>query len=653
MGRAERWHTHLTSPWLRRGLVSAALLAALALWVEPQAIAAEVRRFAAEWVVLALVISTLQVMLCAWRWQFTAGLIDVPLRFAYALREYYLALLVNQLLPGGVLGDAGRAHRHASQAHSKGRAWRAVIIERASGQVAVVVLTLMALLLSPLWHAALGGALITVVGLSAFATLAAVGVSGWLLRQRFGLWLARLPHWCQALARDLRRGLLRRGVWPQQLLSSLVIVLSYGLVMVCAARAIGVALPALQVLALTPVLLLAMLIPFSVAGWGLREGAAAGVWALVGLPPAQGVAVSLAYGVLVLLASLPGIWVALSRRANAQPSNGGIPQPQVEQGVVTTAESARGRAQRTLKGLNGRHFQPGSAGANQQRSDQQMQSVNGARLDKLRHRNTATLDQHPRQALCGQQVDNIMGGELTVAVQRQYTAFNVGQARRCRQLRPYLFAHNMQRRRAIAIQQRQVAGNTTAGIQHHARRVSTADVAHGQLRIIGAGGSRADDHGIDQGAQAVQMNQAFMAIDVVGVAALRGDAAIQTLPQLGHYPCRSTGQRRQAVKQLPRLGGDGLSGLPLAGWRQGDRYTASVPMTQRQQPLPGIGQRNRVDIGVGHDASVLKNPPHHAGAIGASASSSGQPFVQFKTNSFAQACATPLVRTPGGLHVPD
>ncbi len=626
---------------LRRVVVSLALLGAVAMWVEPQAIVAEVQRFSAEWVVLALAISTLQIMLCAWRWQFTAGLIDVPLRFAYALREYYLALLVNQLLPGGVLGDAGRAHRHATQAQSRGRAWRAVIIERASGQVAVVMLTLTALLFSPLWHAALGGAVITAVGLSALAALAAIIVSGLLLRQRFSPWLAGLPSWCQALARDVRRGLLRRGVWPQQLLSSLAIVLSYGLVMVCAARAIGVELPSLQVLALTPVLLLAMLIPFSVAGWGLREGAAAGVWALVGLPPAQGVAVSLAYGVLVLLASLPGIWVALSRREKAQPSGGGIPQSQVEQRVVTAAESPHGRAQRTLKGLNRRHLQPWPTGADQQRGDQQMQSINGSRFDKLRHRNAAAFYQHPRQALLGQQGDNTMGSELTAGVQGQYATFNVGQARRCLQLRPYVRPHDMQRRGAIGVQQCQVAGNAAAWIQHHPRRVSAANMAHGQLRVIGAGGTRADHHCVDQSAQTMQVNQTFMAVDVVGVAAFRGNAAIHTLSQLRHHPRRSTGQRGQAIEQLSRLSGDRFSRLPLAGWRQGDRHIARAPMTQRQQPFPSIGQRNNVDMGFGHDASVLENPLHHAGSR------------QLRASCLEQACAIPLVRKPGGLHVPD
>ncbi len=639
----------LQSPWLRRVVISIALLGAVLLWVDPRAIMAEVQRFSAGWVVLALVISTLQIMLCAWRWQFTAGLIDVPLRFAYALREYYLALLVNQLLPGGVLGDAGRAHRHAAQAQSRGRAWRAVIIERASGQVAVVVLTLAALLLSPLWHAALGVSVLTAVGLGVVAVLTVVIVSGLLLRQYISHRLARLPHWCQALARDVKRGLWQRNVWPQQLLSSLVIVLSYGLVMVCAARAIGVELAALDVLALTPVLLLAMLIPFSVAGWGLREGAAAGVWALVGLPPAQGVAVSLAYGVLVLLASLPGIWVALSRRVKAQPSGGGIPQMQVEQRVVATAEGTRGRAQRTLKRLDGRHLKPWPAGADQQRSDQQVQPVNGARFDKLRHRDAAAFNQHAGQALIGQQGNDIKRVELPVGAQRQYAVLNVVRQRRVSYPRPY----HQQCRRRVVVKQRQVPGNAAAWIKHHPRRVVAAHVAHGQLRVVGAGGTRADDHSIDQGAQAVQVNQTFMAIDVVGVAALRGDAAIHALSQLRHYPSRSTSQRSQAVKQLPRLSGDALGCLPLAGWRQGDRDIARVPMTQRQQPLPGIGQCNCADMGSGHNASVLKNPFHHAGAIGSRASSSGQPLVQFKTNSSAQACAIPLVRKPGGLHVPD
>jgi len=69
---------------------------------------------------------------------------------------------------------------------------------------------------------------------------------------------------------------------------------------------IGADAPSATLAMIAPVVLLAMLLPISVAGWGVRETAAAGVWAALGWPAAEGVAVSVAYGALCLLASLPG-----------------------------------------------------------------------------------------------------------------------------------------------------------------------------------------------------------------------------------------------------------------------------------------------------------------------------------------------------------
>jgi hypothetical protein len=179
-----------------------------------------------------------------------------------------------------------------------------VIIERASGQIAVVLLSLLVLGVSPLWQGIFGQAL------ARFAT------SGWWLAgsallvalDLVGIHLYRHPPAVLAgLGHDLHRSLFSSSVWPRQLGGSLLVVISYALVFVCAARAIGVTLPAATLLALVPPVLLAMLVPLSVAGWGIREGTAALVRGLVGLPPAQGVAVSMAYGLLVLLASLPGL----------------------------------------------------------------------------------------------------------------------------------------------------------------------------------------------------------------------------------------------------------------------------------------------------------------------------------------------------------
>lgn len=116
------------------------------------------------------------------------------------------------------------------------------------------------------------------------------------------------------------------------------------------------------------------------------------------------------------------------------------------------------------------------------------------------------------------------------------------------------------------------------------------------------------------------MNQTFMTVNVMRMAAFRGNAPVQALPQLSQYPGRAAGQRRQAVEQLMNLSRDCLRRLPLAVWRQRYRNAGRTLMTQCQQPVPGIGQCNgvasRVNVavinicvgkGVGHDASVLKN----------------------------------------------
>ncbi|MBT8489350.1 MAG: flippase-like domain-containing protein, partial [Gemmatimonadetes bacterium] len=87
---------------------------------------------------------------------------------------------------------------------------------------------------------------------------------------------------------------------------SFAIVASYVVVFTLGARAVGIEASTAILVLTAPPILVAMLIPVSVAGWGLREGAAAALWGFVGLSAADGVAVSVAYGLLVLASSLPG-----------------------------------------------------------------------------------------------------------------------------------------------------------------------------------------------------------------------------------------------------------------------------------------------------------------------------------------------------------
>jgi len=120
------------------------------------------------------------------------------------------------------------------------------------------------------------------------------------------------PSGRKGLRLQAREALLTRSAFPPQLVSALAVVGSYVAMYLIAARAIGVDTGAHQLLPLIAPILMTMLIPITVAGWGIREGAAAGLWGAVGLTPEDGVAISVAYGLLVLASTAPGAIVLTS-----------------------------------------------------------------------------------------------------------------------------------------------------------------------------------------------------------------------------------------------------------------------------------------------------------------------------------------------------
>ena len=301
-----------------RWLISLLVLIVVLLWIDPRQVLAQVASLHIGWLILALVVTLAQTLLSAWRWRFTAHRLGLILSFRHALSDYYLACFANQTLPGGVLGDAWRAQRHANHSGQPGAAWRAVILERACGQLLVIALGLISLLSLANGSNSESASLKLLRADSFLAWLlvgGAVMVLG--LAARFALTHAkqRWPHLFTSFYSDLQAAVLAREAWPGQLISSLLIVGSYCLVFALAGRAIGVEAPWLLLISAALPVLLAMLIPFSVAGWGWREAMAGGLWFSLGLPPEQGIAISISYGVIVFLGSAPGllVWLAQPR----------------------------------------------------------------------------------------------------------------------------------------------------------------------------------------------------------------------------------------------------------------------------------------------------------------------------------------------------
>jgi glycosyltransferase 2 family protein len=295
-------------------LVGPLVMVVLLATLDPAAVWAQLGSVHVGWVALALALGVAQTIVSAWRWRYTARLLGLDIPLTAALAEYYLATFLNQVLPGGVLGDATRAWRHASRSGlgsaQAGPPVRAVVFERASGQLVMVGVAGISMLVAA---SRMEGTSVVLVAW----TLVALVVFGAFMIRRLGRTGPPGRTSDSLMARTLRDG--RRTLWdgralPVQLATSTLIVASYVATYLCAARALGVETPVGEIAPLVAPVLLAMLIPFSVAGWGLREGAAAAMWAAVGMSPAEGVAISVAYGVIVLMGTLPGAAVlALGR----------------------------------------------------------------------------------------------------------------------------------------------------------------------------------------------------------------------------------------------------------------------------------------------------------------------------------------------------
>ncbi len=275
----------------------------------------------------AVVLTALTTLCCAWRWSLVATGLGAHVRLRTAVGDCYRSQFLNTATPGGVLGDLHRGVRHGRRTGDAGRGVRSVVWERTAGQVVQTALALVVLtaLPSPVRPAVTWGWAAVAVGLVGTALWHTAGRKSGPGRPpwRTGV----VADWC----REVRRGVLSRGTWPLVALASALAVTGHVLTFLVAAHTAGSAASATGLVPLAFVVLGASGIPTNLAGWGPREGVAAWVFGAAGLGAGAGLSTAVVYGVLVLVASLPGavvLMVTRGRRRTRDASTTGTARPQ-------------------------------------------------------------------------------------------------------------------------------------------------------------------------------------------------------------------------------------------------------------------------------------------------------------------------------------
>ncbi len=243
-------------------------------------------------------IAVLTTVCCAWRWKTVAGGLGVDLSLSAAVAAYYRSQFLNVTVPGGVVGDVHRGISHGRDVRDVGRGLRAVAWERTAGQVVQVVLTVVVLL-------ALPSPVRSSMPLVAVAIAGAAVIVGLVARARPGGGGSAWARVRRVVARDLHDALLTRRAWLGIALASALVVAGHAITFLIAARTAGPTASLSQILPLALLAMTAMVLP-SVGGWGPREGVTAWAFAAAGLGAQRGVTTAVVYGVMVLVATLPG-----------------------------------------------------------------------------------------------------------------------------------------------------------------------------------------------------------------------------------------------------------------------------------------------------------------------------------------------------------
>jgi len=289
--------------------------------------------FASLPVALAALVAGVTFPLHAWRWWLLLRAQGVALSLPWAHVVTWIGNFYNAFLLGGLGGDAAKAFYVCRDAPSRAPAGlAATVLDRVLGLVVLLSIAGLTLLLR-LDAVARHAELRFLLGLCAALSLASLIVFVVACR-RPPRWLARwLGETHTATFAEIlqRTGSARGALVAALALSYLIWWLDFVSVWLLA-RSIGFPLPFIEVSLAMSVAYAATVLPVSVGGHGIREGAMLGTFALLGLLPTDDARQhALLLAVLIwaigVLWSLAGGLVLLFSRPRATPAEPAAPPP--------------------------------------------------------------------------------------------------------------------------------------------------------------------------------------------------------------------------------------------------------------------------------------------------------------------------------------
>lgn len=297
--------------------VSVGLLAIVAASIDWDAVSTGLRMASWGFVAGAVAIFFVAFVLAALRWRALLESAWVHVSHFEALRAYFMGMFSNNLLPTGYGGDAVRAWVVGTTGKPLARSLISVVVDRIS---ALACLLVVAWISAAVIAEEIPGGLVMLLGI-ATGLSAAAGIVGLVIARRRGLgrflpdairpWTAEIANVIRAYEHDRR---LIAEVAGLGLIYQALILTGFWFI----AEALGLDLNPAELAVVVPPVLLAALLPISVAGFGVREGAFVVLLGEFGISSADATLLSLFSVAAVAVASAPGgLAIAIGKRERA------------------------------------------------------------------------------------------------------------------------------------------------------------------------------------------------------------------------------------------------------------------------------------------------------------------------------------------------
>lgn len=293
-----------------RVLVTLAVFALILRSVDLPSVADYLRRTDPLWLLAAVLLQFCGTLVASVRWYWVMQPLGFGQRPFFYVRSYYKGMFFNQALPTSIGGDALRVLDVAGLGYRKSEAFYGVAVDRGIGLFTLLLLNLLAFGVNP--------RLLPAQAAYPIAGIALAGVVGFVVfhqvRHLHALGRLRGIRMVRELSEHLARVLRSWGAVALHVAVGMAVHVFTVLALFCLGRAVGLNFDLATYMIIVPPVILLTVVPISLAGWGVREGAMIGLFLLLGADQAAVLSMSILYGVVLIVISLPGLYVYLRGR---------------------------------------------------------------------------------------------------------------------------------------------------------------------------------------------------------------------------------------------------------------------------------------------------------------------------------------------------